>query len=255
MKLPTALIADDEPLLREALANQLAGVWPELNILAMARNGREALEKSVTLQPDICFLDIHMPGLSGIDVAMEIGRRAHIVFVTAFDQYALQAFDAGAIDYLIKPIVRERLSETVARLQRNLAAKTAPADLSAAIKALTIQHSQPKLRWIRASIGQTLKLIAIDDVDYFRADQKYTVVAARDGHGGAIEAIIRTPLKELLLGLDNEEFVQVHRAVIVRLGAIKHLLRQDNETATLYLHGRSESLPVSRNFIGQFRQM
>lgn len=252
---PTALIADDEPLLREALASQLHWAWPELKITAMARNGREALEKSLAVQPDICFLDIHMPGLSGIDVALEIGARAHLVFVTAFDQYALQAFDAGAIDYLIKPIVRERLSETVNRLKRNLATKTAPPDLSAVIKALASQHSKPKLRWIRASVGQTLKLIATADIDYFRADQKYTVVAARDANGQPIEAIIRTPLKELLDGLDGDEFAQVHRAVIVRLAAIKHLLRHDNETATIHLHTRTESLPVSRNFISQFRQM
>ena len=252
---PTALIADDEPLLREALAAQLALVWPELRISAMARNGREAVEKFINEKPDVCFLDIHMPGLSGIDVALEIGAQAHLVFVTAFDQYALQAFDAGAVDYLVKPIVRERLSETIARLKRHLAVQSPPRDITAVIAAFASQLAKPKLRWIRASIGHTTKLIAVQEIDYFRADQKYTVVAARDSDGRAFEAIIRTPLKELLEGLDSEQFVQVHRAVIVRLAAISHLLRHDNETATLYLRARTETLPVSRNFTAQFRQM
>lgn len=255
MNEPTALIADDEPLLRDALAHHLGVVWPELRIVAAARNGREALEMTRAERPDICFLDIHMPGLTGIDVALEIGASAHIVFVTAFDQYALRAFDAGAVDYLVKPLVRERLSETVARLKRRLATNSAPPDLAAVIAALARQHSKPKLQWIRASLGQTTKLIALEKIDYFRADQKYTVVATRDASGEPFEAIIRTSLKELLAELDGEVFVQVHRAVIVRLAAIKHLLRHDNETATIYLLERSECLPVSRSFIGQFRQM
>ena len=255
MNAPSALIADDEPLLRDALAAHLSAVWPELRVIAMARNGREAVEQCIAQQPDICFLDIHMPGLTGIDVALAIGTQAHVVFVTAFDQYALQAFDAGAVDYLVKPIARDRLAETVTRLKRLITAGSAPPDISAVIAAFASQQGKPKLRWIRASIGQTTRLIAVHEIDYFRADQKYTVVAARDAEGRAFEAIIRTPLKELLEELDAEHFTQIHRAVIVRIAAISHLLRHDNETATLHLRARSETLPVSRNFIAQFRQM
>src|SRR3954466_7998808 len=160
---PTALVADDEPLLRDALRRQLASVWPELEILAEARNGREAVRLFDELHPDICFLDVHMPGLSGVDAANHIGRRAHVVFITAYDHYAVQAFAQGALDYLLKPVEQARLAETVSRLKERL-------------------HAPPPavpapLRWIRAQTGQTLRLIAIDDVDYLRSDAGYTIVA------------------------------------------------------------------------------
>lgn len=257
----TALIADDEPLLREALRSQLAGVWPELEIVAEARNGREAVRLFDELHPDICFLDVHMPGLSGVDAASHIGRRAHVVFVTAYDHYAVQAFAQGALDYLLKPVERARLAETVSRLEERLQSSR-PAinteqllqQLSAQLAELQGRGKSEPLRWIRAQAGKTLRLIATDDVDYLRADAKYTLVAWRDG-GKAAEAVIRTPLKELLAQLDAEQFAQVHRSVVVNLRAIRHVKRLDNETAEIHLKGRDEVLPVSRNYLHRFRQM
>lgn len=248
----SALIADDEPLLREALAAQLSEVWPELNIVAMARNGREAVEMFEALRPDICFLDVHMPAVSGVEAARQMGRRAHLVFVTAFDQYAVQAFDTGAVDYLVKPVERVRLAETVARLKERLRLAQTPTDLAALLASL---RSKPTLRFIRASIGATLRLIAVDAIDYLRADAKYTLIAWREADGVPQEALVRTPLKELLSELDPDQFAQVHRSAAVQLGAVSHLIRHDNDTATVHLKGRTETLPVSRGFLPQFRQM
>jgi DNA-binding LytR/AlgR family response regulator len=258
---PTALIADDEPLLREALRRQLASVWPELEIVAEARNGREAVRLFDERHPDICFLDVHMPGLSGVDAATHIGRRAHVVFVTAYDHYAVQAFAQGALDYLLKPVEPSRLLETVGRLKERLQASR-PAintdqllqQLSAELAKLHAGGKTDSLRWIRAQAGKTLRLIAIDDVDYLRSESKYTLVAWRDG-GRAAEAVVRTPLKDLLEQLDTEQFAQVHRSVVVNLRAISHVRRRDNETAEIHLKGRDEVLPVSRKYVHLFRQM
>ncbi len=252
MSFATALIADDEPLLRDALAARLAEVWPALRVVAMARNGREAVEMFERYKPAVCFLDVHMPGMSGIEAAQHIGCAAHLVFVTAFDQYALPAFDAGAVDYLMKPVDRSRLAQTVLRLQERLRLSQPPADLASL---LAVLQPKPTLRWIRASIGNTLKLIAVSDIDFLRADSKYTVVAWREADGKPGEALIRTPLKELLAELDLQCFAQVHRSVVVQLSAIAHLVRHDNETATLHLRGRADTLPVSRSYLAQFRQM
>jgi DNA-binding LytR/AlgR family response regulator len=256
----TGLIADDEPLLRDALRRQLASVWPELEIVAEARNGREAVRLFDERHPDICFLDVHMPGLSGVDAAHHIGRRAHVVFVTAYDHYAVQAFAQGALDYLLKPVEQARLAETVSRLKERLQASR-PAinteqllqQLSAQLATLQGGKSEP-LRWIRAQAGSTVRLIAIDDVDYFRSDAKYTLVAWRDG-GQPAEAVVRTPLKDLIGQLDSEQFAQVHRSVVVNLRAIRHIKRHDNETAEIHLKGRADVLPVSRNYMHLFRQM
>jgi DNA-binding LytR/AlgR family response regulator len=259
---PTALIADDEPLLREALARALQRIWPELEIVAEARNGREALEHFERLRPDICFLDVHMPGLSGIEAAHRIGRRAHLVFVTAYDHYAVQAFAQGVLDYLVKPVEPARLAETVTRLQERL--QTAqPAlnteallqQLAARLATLRPDAAAPGLRWLRAQVGQTLRLIAIDDVDYLRSDTKYTCIAWRGDGGQPAEALVRTPLKELLAQLDPAQFAQVHRSVVVNLRAISHVTRGDNETADIHLKGRKEVLPVSRSYLHLFRQM
>jgi DNA-binding LytR/AlgR family response regulator len=239
-------------LLRDALAARLGEAWPELQVVAMARNGREAVELFERHRPDICFLDVHMPGMNGVEAASLIGRRAHLVFVTAFDQYALPAFDAGAVDYLMKPVQPARVAQTVSRLQERLRALQPPIDLATVLAAL---QPPTALRWIRASVGNTLKVICVDDIDYLRADAKYTQVAWRDRQGTPCAALIRTPLKELLPQLDSTSFAQVHRSVVVQLRAIQQLQRHDNETATIHLHGRSETLPVSRSFLGQFRQM
>jgi DNA-binding LytR/AlgR family response regulator len=239
----TALIADDEPLLREALRRQLAIVWPELEIVAEARNGREAVRLFDERHPDICFLDVHMPGLSGVDAANHIGRRAHLVFVTAYDHYAVQAFAQGALDYLLKPVEPARLAETVNRLRERLQSSRPAINTEQLLQQLSEQLAKLQgggggraeaLRWIRAQAGKTVRLIAIDDLDYLRSDAKYTIVAWRDG-GKPAEAVVRTPLKELLERLDAEQFAQVHRSVVVNLRAISHVKRHDNETAEIHL--------------------
>lgn len=258
----TALIADDEPLLREALARQLAKVWPELEIVAQARNGREAVTLFDEHHPDVCFLDVHMPGLSGMDAASHIGRRAHLVFVTAYDHYAVQAFAQGALDYLVKPVDEARLVETVARLEERLASARPAVNTEALLQQLAAQLATMQgsvaaapLRWIRAQVGQTVRLISVDDVDYIRADAKYTVIAWRAEGGAHAEAVVRMPVKELMAQLDPNQFAQVHRSVVVNLRSISHVRRHDNETAEIHLRGRSEVLPVSRNYLHLFRQM
>ncbi len=259
---PTALIADDEPLLREALARQLAQAWPELEIVAQARNGREAVNFFERLEPDVCFLDVHMPGLSGMDAANYIGRRAHLVFVTAYDHYAVQAFAQGALDYLVKPVEPARLEETVARLKERLAAARPAVNTEALLQQLAAQlaalqgtPAPASLRWIRAQVGQTVRLISVDEIDYVRSDAKYTVIAWRAEGGQPAEAVVRMPLKELIAQLDPHQFAQVHRSVVVNLRSISHIRRHDNETAEIHLKGRKEVLPVSRNYLHVFRQM
>jgi DNA-binding LytR/AlgR family response regulator len=259
---PTVLIADDEPLLREALAGQLAQVWPELAVVAQARNGREALEQFEALRPDVCFLDVHMPGLSGVEAAHQIGRRAHLVFVTAYDDYAVQAFAQGALDYLVKPVESARLAETVARLKERLQEAQPARNSEALLQQLAVQIAQLTsgaapgwLRWIRAQDGKALRLIPVDEVDYLRADTKYTRVAWRDDAGQPGEALVRITLKELLAQLDPAQFAQVHRSVVVNLRAISHVSRGDNDTADIHVKGRKEVLPVSRSYLHLFRQM
>ncbi len=255
----TALIADDEPLLRESLTRLLAQTWPELDVIAQARNGRAAVESFEAQRPDICFLDVHMPGLSGIEAARFIGRRAHVVFVTAYDQYAVQAFDQGALDYLVKPVELPRLMDTVARLKERLRAAPDPVDRSDLLDQLAarvLRNPAPaSLRWLRVSVGQALRLVSADEIDFLRSEDKYTLVAWHDQAGQLAEGLVRTPLKELISQLDAEQFVQVHRAVVVNLHAIKQVLRGQNETANIHLKYRSDVLPVSRTFIHQFRMM
>ena len=259
---PTALIADDEPLLREALARQLAQAWPGLEIVAEARNGREAISLFDETHPDVCFLDVHMPGVSGVEAAKHIGRRAHLVFVTAYDHYAVQAFAQGALDYLVKPVEQARLADTVARLRERLSAATPATNTEALLQLLTEQlerlqrRSGPEpLRWLRAQVGPTLRLISVDDIDYLRSDTKYTRIAWRGDDGKPAEALVRTPLRELAARLDPAQFAQVHRSAIVNLRAISHVRRGENETADIHLKNRDEVLPVSRNFLHLFKQM
>jgi DNA-binding LytR/AlgR family response regulator len=268
---PTALIADDEPLLRDSLARSLAVAWPDLQIVGLARNGREALELFETLQPEIVFLDVHMPGLNGIEAARQLARRAQIVFVTAYEEYAVQAFEQGALDYLVKPVDEARLEDTVARLKaRRAAAPSGSPQSTQVLEAVIAQlldrlgqsttqvpssskaaEAAPNyLQWIRASVGSTLKLIPVDDIVYLRSDEKYTLVAWSEG-----EALIRTPIRELMDQLDPNSFAQVHRSVVVNLHAISHVTRGPNETADVHLKGRIEVLPVSRSYLHLFRQM
>jgi DNA-binding LytR/AlgR family response regulator len=253
----TALIADDEPLLREILEARLAAAWPELQVVAQARNGRQAVEMFEQHQPLICFLDVHMPGLSGIEVARQIGKRSHLVFVTAFDQYALDAFEHGVLDYLVKPVTAARLAETVARLQaRLLTAQPAvhnEALLATLAQRLKLDQPEP-LRWVRATVGASLRMIPVDDIDYLKSDTKYTLVAYRD-EGQPAEALIRMPLKDLITQLDPQQFAQVHRSVLVNLRSIRRVTRGDNETADIELKGRSERLPVSRSYLQFFKEM
>ena len=256
---PTALIADDEPLLREALAGQLANIWPELEVVAQARNGREAIRFFEAKRPDICFLDVHMPGLSGVEAAHHIGRRAHLVFVTAYDQYAVQAFKEGVLDYLVKPVEPARLAETVTRLKERLQTAQPALNTEALLQQLAAQLQRPAepapLRWIRAQVGQTLRLIGVDDIDFLRSDAKYTLIAWRGDGGQLGEALISTALKELVAQLDPAQFAQVHRSVVVNLRAISHVTRGLNETAHIHLKGRDDVLPVSRSYAHLFRQM
>jgi DNA-binding LytR/AlgR family response regulator len=255
---PTALIADDEPLLRESLRTQLALQWPELQVVAEARNGREAVELFDTHVPRIVFLDVHMPGLNGIDAARAIARRAQIVFVTAYEQYAVQAFEHGALDYLVKPIDAARLADTVQRLKAALAQEggaSAPAALEAVLERMAEElrgRAAPRgwLQWIKASVGASVRLIPVEQVAFLRSDEKYTLVVWDGG-----EALIRKTIRELADELDPERFAQVHRSVIVNLHRVSQVTRSLNETAEIHLTGRSEVLPVSRSFLHLFRQM
>lgn len=252
----TALIADDEPLLRDRLAALLHKLWPELQVVAQARNGREAIDLFDQHAPAIVFLDIHMPGLSGVEVARSIGGRAFIVFVTAHEQYAVQAFEQGAVDYLVKPFDEQRLAQTLARLRQRAATVPAPdADLEPLLDALAARLRQTTtapqhLQWIKASVGQSVRLIPVDEVVYLRSDEKYTLVVWQGG-----EALIRKTIRELADELDPARFVQIHRSVIVALPQVAQVTRGANETADVHLRGRSEVLPVSRSYLHQFRQM
>lgn len=256
---PTALIADDEPLLREHLAAMLARLWPALEIVAQARNGREAIELFDQHAPDIAFLDIHMPGINGVEAARAIGRRAQLVFITAFDQYAVQAFEQGAIDYIVKPFDQARLADTVGRLQQRLTASPVaapPAALDGVLVELAerLRQMAPPgrawLQWIKASVGNSVRLIPVEQVHYLRSDEKYTLVVWEGG-----EALIRRSIRELADELDPDRFAQIHRSTIVNLHQVAQVLRGPNETADVQLKGRPELLAVSRSYLHLFRQM
>lgn len=256
---PTALIADDEPLLRDALERLLARAWPELDVVARARNGREAIELFDAHAPKVCFLDVQMPGKTGVEAASHIGRRAHVVFVTAYDEYAVDAFAQGVLDYLVKPVKHARLAETVERVQERLRAARPALNTEELLQQLAANLQRARgggpLRWLRASIGKTVHLVPVEAIDFLRSDQKCTVVAWRDESGKSREAVIRTPLKELSTQLEASQFAQVHRSVVVNLSSIDHVTRGANETADIHLKGRDDVLPVSRNYLHLFRQM
>lgn len=246
--MPTALIAEDELLLRAQLKARLAEAWPELAIVAEANNGREAVEAFNATPTDVAFLDIRMPVQSGLEVARAIGDRAHVVFVTAYDEYAIAAFDEGAVDYVLKPVAPERIAKVVTRLKARLAAT--PIDLSAILARLAAREDPLHLRWIRASLGNTIRMIASDEVVYFQAQDKYTKVVTADG-----EALIKKPIKELFEELDPETFWQIHRGTIVNLRAIACVERDWRDQPVILLKGRSEKLTVSRTFAHRFKAM
>jgi DNA-binding LytR/AlgR family response regulator len=246
----TALIAEDEPLMRERLKDKLHEVWPELTVVAEAEDGDEAVALFEAHRPQIAFLDIRMPGRSGLDVAAEIGARCHVVFITAYDQYAVKAFDAGAADYLLKPVETDRLLAMKERMERKLA--TPPIDLSELVARLrsSVKGESGRMKWVKAAVGKQVKLIPVDEVLYFQSDTKYTRVVLASG-----EALIRTPLKDLLSELDPEKFWQVHRGTIVNLDAVSGVLREDAERQFIMLKNRQEKLPISRQFTHLFKQM
>jgi DNA-binding LytR/AlgR family response regulator len=255
----TALIADDEPLLREQLAALLARLWPELQIVAQARHGREAVEQFDELRPQVVFLDVHMPGMNGVEAARCIDRRAEIVFVTAFDRYAVDAFTHGAIDYLVKPLDEERLRDTVQRLQQRLRLADGDAargpDLGPLLDRLADamrERAGPRrhLEWIKASVGNSVRLIPVEQVLYLRADAKYTAVAWEGG-----EALIRTTIRELADALDPARFVQIHRSAIVNLAQVERFSHGAGDSGEVRLKGRDERLTVSRSYVHLFRQM
>lgn len=249
----TALIAEDEKPQQDELRSCLRELWPQLQVVAVCDDGLSALEALSTHRPNVAFLDIRMPGISGLEVARAAANVAHVIFTTAYDEYAVQAFERGAIDYLLKPIQRERLALALLRAQDRLASGV-PSDLSAALAVLQAQlvpgTTQAGMRWITATAGSTARIFPIEDVLFFRAQDKYTrVVTASD------EAQIRMPLKELIGNLDPHTFWQVHRSVIVRYDMIRIVRRRDDGHWTLQMKGRDEELPVSSVFQYRFRGM
>jgi len=259
---PTCVVAEDESLLREALVGALHDAWPALSILAECADGGSALEAIAEQQPDVAFLDIRMPGLTGLEVAaaaVKASPRTQVVFVTAYDQYAIDAFDKGAVDYLLKPIQPERLAQTVQRVQARLAAGASASEsdalsgllekLSAALPRRLDATAQP-LTWLTASTGNATRLIMVDEVLYFRADSKYTTVMTAGG-----EALLRKPIKDLLEVLDPAMFKQIHRATVVNLKAIASITRDDTGRGLIHLKSRPEVLTVSQPFMHLFRAM
>ena len=242
------LIAEDEALLAAEIREELLRQWPEAQIVGMARDGHEALRLVEQLQPEVCFLDVQMPGLSGLDVAQLIGRRAQVVFITAHERYAVQAFDEGAVGYLLKPLDPARMARTLVRLKERLTQP--PADLAGLAGLTSAAGGFEPLRWITVQLGRELQLIAVDEVVYFRADNKYVVVVTPDN-----EALISMPLKELVQRVDGEHFWQVHRSTIVNAHAIKSVSRALSGKLSIALKSRPETLEVSPSYAYRFKQL
>lgn len=254
---PTAIIADDERLMRDQLRLRLSEAWPELEILGEAKNGEEAVELVEQLKPDLTFLDIRMPGKTGMEAARDIGDRSQIVFVTAYDQYAVEAFERGAIDYVLKPTEPERLKVTVDRLKQRLERPGEAAGVNVSVQAMLSQLAEkiaaPKprhLQWIQASIGQDLRMIPVEDILFFRSDEKYTCVQT-----ASFEALIRKPVRDLAEELDPSLFWQIHRATLVNVNAIEGVTRDIRGRHLVLVKGRPEKLEVSRSFLHLFKQM
>ncbi len=249
--MPTAILAEDEAILRTQLEGKLRKLWPELEIIASVEDGAAALEALEDRAPDFMFLDIQMPEMTGVEVARHVGGRSHVVFVTAYDQYAIQAFETGAVDYILKPATDERLALTIERLKAKLA--TPPADLNAVLAKLTEQlggGKRERLQWIKATHGQNLRLIPVAEVLFFQSDEKYTRVVTAES-----EALIKTPIRELIDGLDPELFWQIHRSTLVNVNAISAVTRDFRGQAHVKIKGKDESLVVSRIYSHLFKQM
>lgn len=244
-----AVIAEDEPLLRAELKETLGRLWPELSICAEAEDGIEALRAIEVHAPDILFLDIQMPGISGLEVARRSATRSHVVFVTAYDQYAVNAFEQGAVDYVMKPFSPARLATTIARLKDK--ADSVPANLEGLLQSL-LKASTPKeyLRWITATLGEDLRLITVDEICYFRADNKYTVVVTPHQ-----ESVIRRPIRELVQELDPAQFWQIHRGTVINVNAIAGVNRAIGGQLQVKLKERKENLAVSDPYLHLFKSM
>ena len=253
-----AVIAEDEALLRDDLVALLKDAWPALEIVAQCEDGGAALDAIEAHRPDVAFLDIRMPGLTGLEVASLTSNASpgtQVVFVTAYNQYAIEAFDRGAIDYLLKPVSRERLAETVKRVKARAAAGGSDAATLASLldqlrDKVPSERKGPPLAWITASVGKETRLILVDDVAYFRADNKYTAVVTAEG-----EALIRKTIRELLDELDPDTFKQIHRSTLVNVRAISAITRDESGRGTIRLRNRPETLPVSLTYMPLFKSM
>jgi DNA-binding LytR/AlgR family response regulator len=250
MRSPTCVVAEDEAMLRGELCEALSELWPELLVQRQAEDGAQALQAFEEYRPDVLFLDIEMPGMTGLEVAARASRRCHVVFVTAYDKYALAAFEQGAVDYVLKPFSPARLADTIERLKQRL--HTAPADLDGLLAALAQREGGAKnwLRWIRASAGSDVSLVTVDEVIFFQADNKYTLVVTGDS-----EFVIRKGIHELAQELDPETFWQIHRGTIVNLNEIAAAHRRLNGTLELKLKRHARTLVVSTTYAHLFRQM
>lgn len=250
MKRPSAVIAEDEPLLRGELKDALAELWPELDIKAEAEDGIQAICALEACRPDVLFLDIQMPGLTGLDVARVASGKCHVVFVTAYDHYAVAAFEQGAIDYVMKPFSTARLATAIGRVRERIEA--APANLDGLLSALADQsrRSGRFLRWISVGEGKTVRLITIDEICYFQADNKYTMVVTASS-----QSLINKTIKELVDELDPEVFLQVHRGTMVNVNAVAAVHRDLRGRLEIRLKQRKETLPVSASFAHLFKQM
>jgi DNA-binding LytR/AlgR family response regulator len=272
---PRALIADDERLLREQLRARLAEVWPELQIVAEAKNGTEAVALTEQHHPELVFLDIRMPGMTGVEAARAIAQLptdddtpdawpgCEIVFITAYDQYAIEAFEQGVVDYVLKPAERERLLVTVERIKKRLAQRrsndddaaddTPPASMQQLLQKLATSMDPakaPTLRWIQATVGQSIQMIPVEDVLFFISDEKYTRVQT-----ATVEALIRKPIKELIDELDADLFWQIHRSTLVNTKFIAGVSRDLRGRQLVAVKGHAEKLEVSRSFTGLFKGM
>lgn len=248
----TALIADDEPHLAQYLKQQLAACWPELEIVGVAKNGIEAAAQINALQPELAFLDIQMPGLTGLEVAQGIEGGTRVVFVTAYDEYAVEAFDAAALDYLLKPLKTERLLACVSRLKEALGQSVEESRLAQTLQRLlpSAAQGQPRLRFIRAASGDLTHQVAVDEVLFFHADDKYTVVRTAQG-----EHLIRTTITDLAAQLDPEQFWQVHRSTLINLAHLAGTRRDEMSRLFVRIKGHAQELPVSRAYVHLFKAM